>query len=81
MQQHLLTAQHNTINILNWQVYHMCIHIKIKSPPAILPQRGVCVQGRKGNNAAIPAENSLKTQREKQKTNYQTLRITIKKKK
>lgn len=43
MQQHLLMAQCDGSNILNWQVYHMCIHIKIKSPPAILHHRGVCV--------------------------------------
>lgn len=62
-------AQRNASNIVILQVYHMCIHIKIKSPPAILPQRGVCVWGRKGNNAAIPAassaENSPETHREK----------------
>lgn len=38
-------AQCDGSNILNWQVYHTCIHIKIKSPPAILHQRGVCVYG------------------------------------
>lgn len=59
----------------------MCIHIKIKSPPAILHQRGVCMgeEGEQCCHTSCLLIRELPRNAQKKKENPQTLRITIKK--